>query len=297
MHHSNNCYTNYLANAMKDSFFIQELTNQYQGFLHGKDIGLGNHLGFSPFLVEGGSAPSASTLETWNKQLSPKLVLGKRVEEFMTHYLTQHPDFDILAKNVQIFDQKRTIGELDFLLFNKALQQYIHLEQVYKFYLYLPQYALKEIDCWVGPNLKDSFKQKLDKLHQKQFPLLYHPTTQAHLETLHIKIENVQQQLSFKATLFVPFSMPPKNFSNINPQCIEGFWLSIDQLQELDPMHQQFYLPSKQNWGVNPANNTTWYAYDFIKELLETQLAQQKAPLCWMKSNQGTYAKFFVVWW
>jgi len=51
----------------------------------------------------------------------------------------------------------------------------IHLEIIYKFYLYDPSIGLTQLDHWIGPNRRDSLVKKLTKLKQKQLPLLYHP--------------------------------------------------------------------------------------------------------------------------
>jgi len=70
-------------------------------------------------------------------------------------------DYTILAKNLQIIAEKKTLGELDFIVEAPA-NEFIHIEMVYKFYLYDPDRKGSWIEKLVGPNLKDhlSFKVK-----------------------------------------------------------------------------------------------------------------------------------------
>jgi hypothetical protein len=142
----------------------------------------------------------------------------------MSYYLEHNSPYKILTQNIQVFNKKTTIGELDFIIQHTATQQVIHVEQVFKFYLYVPDATLYQNDPWIGPNYKDSFQQKMDKLTQKQFPLLYQEETRNALEHLQIDISKIQQQLSFKAALFLPFNKPFDSFKTINNKCIEGNW-------------------------------------------------------------------------
>ena len=81
--------------------------------------------------------------------------LGKRVEEFLSFQFKHSNDIDIISENLQIKNEKITIGELDFLLKNKS--KHIHLEVVYKFYLYDSNInSNNSLDYWIGPNRKDT---------------------------------------------------------------------------------------------------------------------------------------------
>ena len=112
----------------------QRFTYQYEGFLKGQDIrAIPSQIVFPPLLTNSTTLPSKITLDTWQKTISPRLVLGKRVEHFMSYYLKNHSQYKILTQNIQVFNEKTTIGELDFLIQNSLTQEVIHLEQVYKF--------------------------------------------------------------------------------------------------------------------------------------------------------------------
>jgi hypothetical protein len=277
----------------------QRLAYQYEGFLNAKDIrAKQTSPDFLPFLTTSEAIPNTTTLNNWQQTIPPKLALGKRVEHFMSYYLGNHSPYKILAQNIQIFNKKITIGELDFLIQHSDTQQIIHLEQVYKFYLYVPNSTLSLNDPWIGPNYKDSFQQKMNKLNQKQFPLLYQENTKKALEHLNLNFSKTQQQLSFKAALFLPYNKLTNTFKAINNSCIEGTWMRLEDFEKNDLFQEaQFYLPEKQDWGVPPKHHSTWFSYASILPKIQASLAQKRAPLCWLKTPTKEYQKLFVVWW
>src|SRR5690606_23106204 len=123
-------------------------------------------------------------------------------------------------------DGKRTIGELDALLMTEIGP--VHLEIVYKFYLYDPDEGQTELSHWIGPNRKDNLLQKLKKLKEKQFSLLYHSKTQPLLDNLGLILDEIKQQVLFKAQLFLPLGHQNTVFFQLNPACVKGFYLKIN---------------------------------------------------------------------
>lgn len=221
-----------------------------------------------------------------------KLRLGKLVERFVCHQLSDHDSYTILAENVQIQDGKKTIGELDALLLMK--NEPIHLEIVYKFYLYEPDEGNDELSHWIGPNRKDSLIQKLYKLKQKQLPLLYHPQTLVLLDNLSLDRTKIKQQVLFKAQLFLPLDYPKIVCSNLNPDCIKGFYITKNELHRFETA--KFYIPEKINWLMEVDRDVNWLNYEAFTSEVTEWLDKKLAPLCWLRMN-GVLRKFFVVWW
>lgn len=225
-------------------------------------------------------------------KVSDNFRLGKLVERFVGDQLIHNTSYDILAENVQIQDGKRTIGELDALLMSNAGP--IHLEIIYKFYLYDPDDGNDELSHWIGPNRKDSLLQKLDKLKNKQLPLLYHPKTQLLLKELELDIDEIKQQVLFKAQLFLPLNTHGDLFFALNPKCVEGFYLKTEELHKFKSA--QFYIPKKINWLMAVDDDIAWMNYDEFRTEVTDWLDKKMAPLCWL-NNHGALSKFFVVWW
>lgn len=220
------------------------------------------------------------------------LRLGKLMEQFVLYELKQEESVEVLRSNVQVFQEQRTIGELDCLL--KLAAAPIHLEIVYKFYLYDPAIPT-ELERWIGPNRNDSLVLKLHKLKAKQLPLLHHSETGKLLEELGLKATDFDQQVYFKAQLFVPFGSMESTYPIINEDCITGFYIRPSELVHF--FDYTFFIPSKLDWPVKPHLDVEWLSASAFQDLAAEQLAARRAPLCWMQSPEGQLQKFFLVWW
>jgi len=219
--------------------------------------------------------------------------LGKRVEHFVSHELRQLSNLQLLAESLQIQRDKQTIGELDALI--QTDEDAIHLEIVYKFYLYDPTVGSDTLDHWIGPNRNDSLVQKLDKLQNKQFPLLYHACTKPYLEELQLTAANLRQQVLFKAQLFVPYDAIYHHDPIINDACITGYYLKKDQLPSFRAC--RFYVPKKLDWLVRIHSNVAWLSYEVFSNQLFTFLDNGQSPMVWVRYPDGSLKTCFVVWW
>lgn len=224
-------------------------------------------------------------------------VLGKRIEHFFEYYINSSKHYHLLVKNLQIFKDKITIGELDFIVEDTSKKCLLHIELVYKFYLYDPQKSKNELERWIGPNQKDSLLEKVAKLKHKQFPLLYQPETKHALEELDVSTDMIKQKVSFFGQLFIPFPYKNKTLAGINNDCISGFWIRRHDFNSEKYYRHQYYIPSKKDWVTDPKDQMVWYSYHTILESIEVELSKKKSPLLWMKSNEDSYSKCFVVWW
>ncbi|MGF1764371.1 DUF1853 family protein [Aliivibrio kagoshimensis] len=83
--------------------------------------------------------------------------LWKQVIEQSAHY-------DLIAEEVQINHEGRTIGAIDFILREHATQQLEHWEIAVKFYLFYQ-------GQWLGPNNSDRLDLKIDKMLNHQLTL------------------------------------------------------------------------------------------------------------------------------
>lgn len=221
--------------------------------------------------------------------------LGKRVERFVSLEFSQNKEIKILAENVQIINAKKvTLGELDCLMNWQGKD--IHVEIVYKFYLYDENEGNTEIERWVGPNKKDSLIQKVEKLVTKQLPLIKKEETVSTLTNEYkIDVNKVIQNVYFKAQLFVPFEFTKKTYKLINNACIVGYYIHFSRLKELKASF--FYLPKKIDWLVTPHLNVKWKPYEEIKEQIERSISYNVSTLCWLKSPTNDLSKIFIVWW
>jgi hypothetical protein len=224
------------------------------------------------------------------------MVLGKRVELFFHHFIENSKIYDLLAANLQIIENKVTLGELDFLIIDTLLNQFLHLELVYKFYLYDPEID-GELQRWIGPNRRDTLLFKIKKLKNKQLPLLQNTATKPYLNELKVSVKEFVQQVCFLGKLYVPLNLYNSHFPKINNKCIVGFWLTFEAFLNHHHEKDVYCLPTKKNWLLQPEDNTDWVSLNEIMNSIEKSLQNKKSLLCWKKTYNNQFEQFFVVWW
>lgn len=265
----------------------KEIQKRYEGFLQTPFLWTTTTLhGLKPFLC----APKFTKI---NLEIDENQRLGKYIERFVSFEFQQQESINIIAENIQIQQDKLTLGELDCLLY-KDSKPY-HIEIVYKFYLYDATVGTTEIAHWIGPNRKDSLQEKITKLSQKQLPLLYSKEATSYLKTLGLDNTQWEQKVYFKAQLFVPLDSKLPKFKLLNEDCVVGFYAKTTQLKRYQKA--KFYIPNKKDWLLILHPQVSWISYeDFMQKAVEYE-HQKYAPLCWLKSETGELQKFFLVWW
>jgi hypothetical protein len=243
--------------------------------------------GLNQFLPEKTKNPFVSKLST------KKLRLGKWVEVFVNFQLKQNSNIQIVHENLQIRKDKITIGELDVLLLKD--QQPIHLEIVYKFYLYdTKQTYDTKLEYWIGPNRNDALISKLNKLKDKQLPLLYNTQTAKIIEKNDFDIDISKQCVCFKAQLFLPHTNDSIAIEPLNKKCVSGYHIPFEKIHEL--RDKLIYIPSKLDWLIIPTNNMSWLKFDDAIKQIKLQIDTKKSPLIWVKQDIGIH-KYFITWW
>lgn len=271
----------------------EQFLKQFSGFLKTQPLWLNTEtFKFPQLLLKEKELPETFQLP----DIASNLVLGKRVERFFGIYLQYFSEEEVLAENVQIFSNKITLGELDFILKNKNSGKVSHIEVVYKFYIYDPSFE-NEMERWIGPNRRDSLIKKVARLESRQFPLLFKKETQALLQELDINPKNVDQKVLFKANVFVPYEMLHDHFPGINNNCVQGFWIKASEFTAATFGKYQFFSPTKPDWPILPENNNTWFSFSEINKKVDNFLKRERSPLIWMKKNDREYMRFFLVWW
>lgn len=225
-------------------------------------------------------------------EIDEKLRLGKYIERLVSFELKQNKSISILSENIQIQNKKTTLGELDCLLLKD--EKPIHLEIIYKFYVYDDLIGNSEIEHFIGPNKKDALIEKLIKLSQKQLPLLHSEAAKKYLETLNLNSAKTEQQVYFKAQLFIPLQKEII-LKTLNQDCISGFYIFKKQMQQFSDC--KFYMPKKIDWIITPYPNVNWLNFESFKKTVQPYLERQFSPLCWVKFPNGELKKFFLVWW
>ncbi|MFM2481227.1 DUF1853 family protein [Celerinatantimonas sp. YJH-8] len=169
---------------------------------------------------------------------SPSPRLGLWYEQLWLALFNHHPDFEVLAYNQAIMQDKRTLGAIDFLLVDHHHQCVIHLEVAVKFYLH---FCSQGPSAWLGPNPTDQLPRKISHMLRHQLPIGYHPFIQQ-LRSRYPHYRFVQQAI-IQGRLFEP-----------GHQLMDGGWLRItdltsDQKKQLAYIKKLYWLTPE--WAPN----------------------------------------------
>ncbi|MFI8379686.1 DUF1853 family protein [Leeuwenhoekiella sp. NPDC079379] len=223
--------------------------------------------------------------------------LGQRMEVFMSAAL-KNEHYTIRAKNLQIIANKRTLGELDFILEDHKEKKLIHLEMVYKFYFYRPEIEGDWRAKLIGPNAKDQLIFKLNKLSQHQFPILKNRNTQLYLKDLRLLDRYIEQQIYFKAQIFVPFKFTTDQVISKFQNCVAGIYFRREQLDFFLNSEYTYYIPPKNDWVSKPSEFEEFLPYRSFYKKISAALEEQRSCMFWVKDcNTKVCKRHFATWW
>mgnify|MGYP000170670062 CR=1 FL=1 len=192
---------------------------------------------------------------------SPRL--GIYFEGLFGFFWRHFPQHRVLHQNLQVKQEKTTLGEFDFIA--RQRQKWLHIETAVKFYLGVEprergQSSPTESEWhqWVGPNCNDRLDKKLHRLLQHQLKLSHHPAAQVQLARLGIRVEQLQTALQLQGYLFYPAHTPlppPHHSSAAHLRGLWYYWRDFRELlTRLSPC--DWILLPKSNW-LSPARITT----------------------------------------
>ncbi|MDQ7916500.1 DUF1853 family protein [Mesonia sp. MT50] len=234
----------------------------------------------------------------FTEEILPSLVLGKRAERFFDFAIKQSSRYEMIAQNLQVIYEKKTLGEFDFFVEDLEERTSLHIELVYKFYLFNPSVSKEEeLKCWIGPNRKDSFLRKINRLKTHQLSLLFRQESEEILAQQQINPRKLQQKICFKANLFVPKTSGKTSYELINPKAIVGYWMHLHEFTKEEFGTDDYFSPQKKDWPVDPKHQEEWKSYKNILQEIKYLFKHQKAAFIWRKKADSSFERFFVVWW
>ena len=164
--------------------------------------------------------------------------LGYYFEDLVKIYLKQFIQPTEIKTNIQVFKDKTTVGEYDFLIrLNNGKK--VHLETAVKFYLCTDTRA-QDLSHFIGPNRSDQLSRKWQRLNEHQLQLSSTLAGSRQAEKLDLFPD--VHSLLLKGYLFYPYAewQDANNWIEpISPQHARGWWLPLKTAQEL-PANQDF---------------------------------------------------------
>ncbi len=224
-----------------------------------------------PALIELDKSPSV-LVEYLDKLKTGRL--GLRFESFIAYWLSISPNYELLAKNIQIIEALKkgchTHGELDFIIRNIHTNKVIHLEVAVKFYLGTEPYD--DPFRWFGTNTNDQLGKKVEHLKKHQTQLSDNFSN--YLKERGYRID--EKQCFLKGRLFYSQgnNIPPKN---VTENHLRGQWV-----QSPIAIDNKLLFPlDKINWLAELNKG------DLHKQNLETQFPIREKALCYAQVTKG----------
>ncbi|WP_339704324.1 DUF1853 family protein [uncultured Kriegella sp.] len=222
--------------------------------------------------------------------------LGHQMEYICKQFLDHSNRHEVLLHNFPIYKDKQTLGEIDFILKETSTEQLIHMELTYKFYIIDPDIA-DPLYNLIGPNKRDVFFAKIQKIKNKQFQLLHSVEGAQALQEKNINHKGIVHQACFKGQIFKPYGATITTMHPINEDCIRGYWLRFDDFKKDEFATFQFFIPSKTEWVIEPQEAVQWASHLKTIASIATHMLRKNAPMVWKKKSDTAFEKFFVVWW
>jgi len=236
-------------------------------------------------------------LQSFKEQPIPYTIrLGHQMERVFKQLLEYSGDYEIMVYNLPVKKEKRTIGEIDFILRESEGHKLVHVELTYKFYI-VDTSISEPIHRLMGPNRRDMFFTKMEKIKDRQFPLLHSPEGALALEEKGIDHSTIEHQCCFKGQLFIPYGIDKIHIRPLNMKCIVGYWLHFDTFNCTEFQSYEFYIPFKSQWVIQPHNEVDWQNHYTALMDINLRMLKENAPMVWMRKSDREFEKFFVVWW
>jgi uncharacterized protein len=202
--------------------------------------------------------------------------LGKYFENLVHFYLNWNENVQIIDYSKQFYKDKATIGEIDFLIFDKIRREYLHIEVAVKFFVKWPNHdGYADFIC---PNGQRNLKSKLDKTFSKQLNILENDECIDYLESK--KIAKYKSRLLIKGGIF--YFEDEKDFSS-------------DEL-DFNPSHNRFdaqyfdKLNLEENMYFKALMNHDWMSFSFLSsssDLISYQQLQNDLKQHFSDSTRG----------
>lgn len=177
--------------------------------------------------------------------------LGKYFETLWFYWLSKHPRYAIVENNVQINIDGETLGEIDFIVFDKKSKKTMHWELAVKFYLAVGD--TREMANWHGPNLGDRLDKKVAHLLQHQSIIGREPRVLQWLKSQGIAIDRCAVML--KGRLYYPWSLNQQMVQgklDLPPECspdlLYGCWFKQSELAAAFDDGQGYMPLLNQGW-------------------------------------------------
>lgn len=222
--------------------------------------------------------------------------LGAYFEALFEMWVQESPALRPIANNLQVREQKQTIGEFDFILERRGEVE--HWELAIKLYLGHP--GVGEGERWFGPNARDRLDLKLAKMRDHQLRLGSRDSGRRALQKL--GVESAKSYGLIKGYLFDALNpiYRTNDFIYAGPQVLRGWWTHF---RDREAILQRAESEGASGYLILP--RLRWMAPAFSPEVIplvhlvqDASLGQRPALLALMRWTDGVWhevSRGFVV--
>ena len=221
--------------------------------------------------------------------------LGLYFEDLVRIYLKYFIQPIELKSNIQVFHDKTTVGEYDFLMQLRGGRK-IHLETAVKFYLCTRETGPDSYADFIGPNRRDCLENKWQRLMKHQLTL---SETRAGIDqALDVGLAPDTTSLLLKGYLFYSYQdwRAAPSTGSINTNHLRGWWMTVSEAEQLNEQPSRYALLMKPSWLS--AAVMKWHATQDLAALLAdiqqittpmlvAQLSYDESSGLWRESNRG----------
>lgn len=171
--------------------------------------------------------------------------LGLYYERLWQFAIQHAPGVELLAANLPIQGEGRTLGELDMLL--RDSHGVHHVELAIKLYLGVEDQDGEDPAHWLGPGSVDRLDVKLAHLNQHQLPMSARPESSAVLAAR--GVDTFSASLWLGGYLFYPWPGASASPQGAHPEHLRGQWLHHKDW----PGYAEQTLEGRWQWLPRPA--------------------------------------------
>ena len=250
-------------------------------------------------------------LETLDRDATPLLAhladlrsqrLGLYFESLWHFFLAQDDAVDLVAHNLPVRQEGRTLGEFDILYFCRRRNCHVHLELAVKFYLGRAsgegRGGAKAWRHWLGPDARDRLDIKMERMLGHQIRLGATPAAQPLLASL--GVEQLAREIEIKGYLFRPLfsDLAPPPVLNRNQRFHP--WLPLTALAEAprEIIADGYQVLPRAHWlsaaHLSPAQSLL--SLSELEQVLKGEMNQRPGPrlVAALDRNGDEIERFFV---
>lgn len=176
--------------------------------------------------------------------------LGFIYQHVCCQLFTQYPCYELLAQEIQLHHQNRTLGAIDFIIKDQN-NQIQHWEVAIKFYLLYD-------GLWYGPNAHDRLDKKLDHMLSHQLKMSQHPIFLEQYPDWNAIEPKVLLQGRLYINPFIEQTIPKQCLDhNIELSQIAGFWCYHSQYHLIETT---LFTLSKSDWATGHQSEDQRYS-------------------------------------